>query len=223
MSDGKKSNRMRLGVGWILGIVVALGVSGLEAKEPKEPLTVGESLPAEARSLEMATPSGESAKLESLMAEEGLLVVFTSNTCPYSTDWRDRLPQLGDQGDRLKVGLAIVNANERKRKSDDSPEAMAAQAEAHFEGRKYWIDAESRLADLLGAARTPEAFLFDGEGKLIYHGQIDDHSGPQEKVTHHFLRDAMDAMVNGEEVPATTAPLGCSILRPRKRRPRPKS
>lgn len=216
-------NRTRW-IGWAVAACLALTVgTGSAPLWAVEPLPIGGDFPAAAAALELTNTDGEAVRLGDLWKPQGLLVVFTSNSCPYSMDWRDRLPRLGKLGDELEIGLAVVNSNARKRRAADSLEAMKTQREEHFPTVAYHVDVESRLADLLGAARTPEVFLFDGDKKLVYHGQIDDVSGPIEKVERHFLRDAMQGLALGEAIPEATAPLGCAILRPRKRRPKPGS
>lgn len=198
-------------------------------------LPIGAPLPDEARTLELAPvavdpeavgPDITAADitprpLADWRREAGLLVIFAANTCPYVTDWADRFPRLAALGQERGIGVVVVNSNARKRKTDDSPEAMADFAREHLGGLPYLLDEGSKLADLLGAERTPEALLFDGEWKLVYRGQVDDHSGPFAEVEEHYLRDAMGALLGEGPMPEATPPLGCKILRPRQRRPRP--
>ena len=184
-----------------------------------EPLAIGATLPKEARDFSLESPDdGISSSLGGLAAPGGLLVIFTANTCAYSVDWQDRIPVLAGLAEQHHIGFALINSNARKRKSDDSPAAMSELARRAFPGITYWIDRQSRLADLLGATRTPEVFLFDAEQRLVYQGVIDDHSGPISEVQRHLTRDALNALVSASPMPESTAPIGCAILRPRKRR-----
>lgn len=213
--------------------LLLLGLLFLEPWDPgsadarSEPIGLGAPLPAAAAQIELVSTEEERVTLDSLVGERGLLVLFTSNTCPYSVDWRDRIPGLDARGRERKIPLVLVNSNAGSRRSDDSPEAMAEQAAEHFAPTRYYVDADSKLADLLGASRTPEAFLFDARRLLVYHGVIDDHSGPMERVTRHYLTDAMDALAAGrpladEGLTTSTEPLGCKIRRPRVRRAKPR-
>ncbi|MEO1369608.1 MAG: redoxin family protein, partial [Acidobacteriota bacterium] len=148
----------------------------------------------------------------------GLAVVFLSNACPYVLDWADRIPRLAAQAAERGVGLILVNSNAGKRRAMDSPEEMVRFAERYLGDLPYFLDEGARLADLLGAERTPEAFLFDADLRLAYRGPFDDHSGPFDRVTAHWLRDAVDAMVLGEvEAPESQPALGCKVQRPRRR------
>lgn len=205
-------------LGALLGI--SLG-NGLFAEEEHHPfgLQIGESLPTEALEHELLGLDDSRSRLGELWGAKGALLVFTSNTCPYSTDWQDRLPPLAAEAARGEVGFVVINANARKRKNDDSPEAMAALAEEQDWSFPYWIDEASGLADRLGAQRTPEVFLFDGQKKLVYRGAPDDHSGPLEAVTQHWAGDALGNLIAGTEVAVSSSPaVGCKILRPRKPR-----
>ncbi len=183
-------------------------------------LDVGEPLSASARAIDLTDLDGQTGSLASLWQTNGALVVFAANTCPYVLDWLDRLPGLAASAASREVSFVLVNANARRRTSDDAPDAMRALADEHGFTFPYWIDHDAKLADALGASRTPEAFLFDGTGKLVYHGAIDDHSGPLDRVSEHWTRDALDQMLAGEVVTTpSSAPIGCAVQRPRRRRP----
>ena len=76
----------------------------------------------------------------------------------------------------------------------------------------YVMDATSEVAKAFGAARTPEAFLFDAQGKLVYHGAVDDNVESAEKVSKTYLKDALDSVVAGKEVSVKeTKAVGCGI------------
>ncbi|MEM1182026.1 MAG: redoxin family protein [Acidobacteriota bacterium] len=147
----------------------------------------------------------------------GLVVVFLSNTCPYVVDWADRIPQLAAQAAERGVGVALVNSNAGKRRATDSPEEMGRFAEKHLGELPYLLDEGAKLADLVGAERTPEAFLYDAELKLVYRGPFDDHSGPFDRVTQPGLRDAVAALAAGVDGPESQPALGCKVQRPRRR------
>ncbi|MEM8934469.1 MAG: hypothetical protein AAGE94_24965, partial [Acidobacteriota bacterium] len=148
----------------------------------------------------------------------GLLVLFVSNQCPYVVDWADRFARFEALGHERQIGIAIVNSNARRRDSTDAPEAMASFAAEHLGNLPYLLDEGSRLADLLDARRTPEAVLYDADLREVYRGLIDDHSGPFDAVGQHHLRDAFDGLVGLGPMPESTAPLGCSVQRPRRSR-----
>lgn len=76
----------------------------------------------------------------------------------------------------------------------------------------YVVDATSNLARAFGATKTPEAFLFDRDGKLVYHGAIDDNADEPSKVENAYLKLALDAVLNGGVVAVKeTKSIGCTI------------
>jgi thioredoxin-related protein len=75
------------------------------------------------------------------------------------------------------------------------------------------VDETSDVARAFGARRTPEAFLFDAKGLLIYHGGIDDNAFDADEATKNYLKDAIDALLAGHEVKIKeTKSQGCGIL-----------
>ncbi|MCJ7567453.1 MAG: hypothetical protein MUO58_07925, partial [Anaerolineales bacterium] len=75
-------------------------------------------------------------------------------------------------------------------------------------------DAEHAVADLYGAVTTPHFFVIDENGVLRYRGAPDDTSFRQREPTVYYLKDAMEALLNGREPnPAETAGYGCTIIR----------
>jgi peroxiredoxin len=89
---------------------------------------------------------------------------------------------------------------------------MQARAKERGFAFPYVVDATSDVARAFGAARTPEVFLFDKEGKLVYHGAVDDNGQDAAKVDKAYLKDALDAVAGGKAVPvAETKSIGCSI------------
>lgn len=209
-----------------LGLLTTIGA----AWATEQGLGIGDTLGAEALALPLASPlpvsEAETASTASTLAdhwgENGVMVVFAANVCPYVQDWLDRLPRMADFAVANDIGFVVVNANARRRTSDDSPEAMAALAAEHGFDFPYLIDRDARLADALGAMRTPEVFLFDGDKTLVYQGAIDDRSGPFDEVTAHWALDALRQMSAGDSITTpSSAAIGCSVLRPRRRRPPP--
>ena len=110
------------------------------------------------------------------------------------------------------VQLIAINANDASKYPDDSFEKMKERAnEKHF-NFPYLRDESQQVARAYGAERTPEVFLFDKAGTLTYHGAIDDNYDQPKAVKVKFLREALDATLNGK-VPTKpeTQPVGCTI------------
>jgi hypothetical protein len=113
-----------------------------------------------------------------------------------------------------EVGLVLLNANEGDRDGSNSFASMQGYAKEQGYQWTYAVDEKSVLADAFGASRTPECFLFDKNGKLVYHGAIDDSPGDPGSVKRHHLKEAIDEMIEGKEVTTKeTRSVGCSINR----------
>lgn len=174
--------------------------------------------------LELANATREddaSIALGSVATEQGLLVIFTSNTCPFvvgngpkSEGWEGRYREIVALAGKLKVGIALVNSNEAKRAQGESIEEMRARAKNYKYQALYLLDQDHKLADAFGARTTPHVFLFDATQTLVYLGAIDDNVDSAKKVQKTWLKDAMIAMVGRQPIPkAQTKSVGCSIKR----------
>ena len=148
------------------------------------------------------------------MGKNGLLVIFSCNTCPWVINWEDRYNELHDLARKNDVGMIVVNSNEAQRGEEDSFEAMATHAKENNYSFPYVVDTNSELADAFGATRTPHVYLFDKDMKLVYRGAIDDNAKDKSAVAKPYLKSAIENMTNGKLIdPATTRSLGCTIKR----------
>jgi peroxiredoxin len=138
------------------------------------------------------------------------LVVFTCNHCPYALAWHDRIAAVARDYPNVKV--LAVSSNDAVRYPRDSYEAMRERVQA--EGgwpMPYLYDETQDVARAYGAKTTPDCFLIDAQGRVVYRGAPDaDHEDPSQNAA--WLRDAIDATLAGS-APATaqTTPVGCSI------------
>ncbi len=169
----------------------------------------------------MANIDNSMHSLESLKGENGLLVVFSCNTCPFvigregkSEGWEGRYNGLHEQAKALGVEMVLINSNEAKRTGDDSMAAMSKHAKAVAYTMPYLLDEEHKLADAFGARTTPHVYLFNKDLKLAYKGAIDDNVDNAKEVKEHYLSNAMMNMVKGKKAkPESTKAIGCSIKR----------
>lgn len=176
-------------------------------------LEIGEKFPEHSEKLECSVNGNENT-ISSFEKENGLLVIFSCNTCPFVVAWEDRYPMLSKIAEENKIGFILVNSNHLKRNGDDSKEAMAAHAKKHNYNWPYLIDEESSLANAFGAQTTPHVFLFDKDRKLVYKGAIDDNYKDAAAVEEFYLRDALNSLGQDKEIEVKeTRNLGCSIKR----------
>jgi thioredoxin-related protein len=182
-------------------------------------LEIGASAPS--ADMEMMDVSGKNMSLNQIKKENGLLVIFSCNTCPFvvgngekSEGWEKRYPEIGKIAERAKVGMVLVNSNEAKRENDDSYQNMQKHAQLMNYPCAYVVDKNSELADAFGALTTPHVYLFDKDMKLVYKGAIDDNVDDSKAVKEPYLRNALSNLAAGKAIdPNATRQLGCSIKR----------
>lgn len=158
-------------------------------------------------------PSGRIFTRDDLLGDRGLLVVFLCNHCPFVKHIRHGLAEFArDQAGR-GVGIVAISSNDVQRYPADAPGLMAVEAREAGYTFPYLYDATQEVALAYGAACTPDFFLHDGDGKLVYRGQFDgSRPGNDVPVTGADLRRAMDALVEGREISPDQIPsVGCNI------------
>ena len=164
---------------------------------------------------------GKSHSLLSLKGENGLLVIFSCNTCPFvvgngtkTEGWEGRYNGLAELAESLNIGMVLVNSNEAKRKGDDSFLAMKRHAAEAGYTMPYVVDEGSKLANACGARTTPHVFLYDKNMVLTYRGSIDDNVNRAEDVKENHLIKALMRMAEGKKIKTQeTKAVGCSIKR----------
>jgi hypothetical protein len=179
---------------------------------PIEPLPLGSPIPKP--EVKMKDISGKELSLAEAKTDKGLLVMFSCNTCPYVIKNQTRTYEVLKYAKGMGVGVAVLNSNEAMRGDEDSYDAMKAYAKSQGYHWSYLVDQNHVVADAFGANRTPECFLFDGSGKLVYHGAIDDNPNNADAVTRKHLISAIDEMNAGKDVSVKeTRSVGCTIKR----------
>lgn len=177
-----------------------------------DPLPLGSTMPK--AEVKMKDVSGKEVSLQDAKTSKGLLVMFSCNTCPYVIKNQDRTNEVCKYAQDNGIGVAILNSNEAKRSADDSFDDMKSYAKDQGYKWYYLVDNNSALADAFGANRTPECFLFNGEGKLVYHGAIDDNPSDAGAVSRKHLIMAIDEMKTGKDISVKqTKSVGCTIKR----------
>jgi len=160
--------------------------------------------------------SGKMLTLQDVAGENGLLVIFSCNTCPWVSKWEDRYNPIADQAKQAGIGTIALNPNERIRDRGESLEDMKARAQKQNYDFYYALDKDHKIADAFGASRTPHVFLFDKDMTLVYMGAIDDNANSAENVEEPYLSNAIEALVNGQPIStSSTRSLGCTIKRTR--------
>ncbi|MDX6500924.1 MAG: hypothetical protein QOG23_4184 [Blastocatellia bacterium] len=152
--------------------------------------------------------AGAERSLKSLTGKNGAVLIFISVQCPVSNGYNERMEKLA-QVYQAK-GINVIGINSNVTESIAAVKAHAADKHLTFTVLK---DDGNKIADRLGATRTPEAYVIDAGGKLVYHGRID-NSQNTANITSNDLREALDEMLGGRAITKTGgAAFGCSIKR----------
>ena len=175
-------------------------------------LPIGSEIPK--AEIKLKDISGKEVSLKDASKANGLLVMFSCNTCPYVVKNQQRTNEICQYALKNNIGVVLVNSNEGNRADADSYEAMQAYAKKQEYGWYYVVDKGSELADAFDAKRTPETFLFNKDGKLVYHGAIDDNPSEAGNVSRRHLKEAIAETLAGKEVSVKTSrSVGCGIKR----------
>lgn len=151
---------------------------------------------------------GKDHSLASLKGKYGTVLIFVAVQCPVSNAYNERMEKLAQDYKARGINVVGINANSSESAAD--VKKHAAEKSLTFPILK---DDGNKIADTLGATRTPEAYFLDAGNKLIYHGRID-NSRDLSQVNSSELREALDLTLAGKPVTKTTAnAFGCSIRR----------
>ena len=150
--------------------------------------------------------------LKDCMGENGLLVMFICNHCPYVIAIRQRIirdcSQLADYG----IGSVAIMSNDTENYPDDSFENMQKIAKQFNYPFPYLIDTTQQVAKSYGAVCTPDFFGYNKDFKLQYRGQLDDSRKEQVDGANRDLFEAMKLISKTGNGPRDQFPsMGCSI------------
>ena len=157
--------------------------------------------------------SGNTITLADFSGKAGLLVMFICQHCPFVKHVQNELAKLGQDYVPKGVGVLAISANSVQTHPDDRPENLKAMALELGFNFPYCYDETQATAKNYTAACTPDFFLFDGELKLAYRGQLDDsRPGNNQPVTGKDLRAALEALLVGQSIGSEQRPsIGCNI------------
>ncbi|MGE3776569.1 MAG: redoxin domain-containing protein [Pirellulaceae bacterium] len=189
-------------------LLMASGATGMADSRAAGAPAVG----ARVESFTLHDSRGALWSLDDVRDQKVVVVVFLGTECPLVQLYAERLNTLAAKYAGQHVAFVAVNANQQ-----DSLSEINRFAKEH--GIRFPIlkDSANRVADQLGASRTPEVFVLDAERRLRYHGRIDDqytYGIQRTKVEHAYLQDAIDGLLAGRELPTVqTEVVGCLIGR----------
>jgi len=187
-----------------LVIIALAAVAGSSSTDLPAPPTIGTII----NDFKLPDADGAEHSLKALMGKKGTVVIFIATKCPVSNAYNDRMEKLAEDYKARGINVIGINAN-------STEPAAEVKSHAAEKGLKFTIlkDDGNKIADRLGATRTPEAYVLDTNFKLLYHGRID-NSQKVEGITSNDVREALDEMLAGKAISKTGgAAFGCSIKR----------
>lgn len=157
--------------------------------------------------------TGASTSLSDFAGSKALLVIFLCQHCPFVIHIKSELAHLGKDYVEKGVGIVAISANDAEKYPQDDPEHLKAMAQELNLNFPLCYDETQVIARAYQAACTPDFFLFDGDFKLVYRGQLDSsRPGNDEPVTGADLRAAINAVLAGQPVSEDQKPsIGCNI------------
>lgn len=159
---------------------------------------------------------GKNISLKNYPDAKGFIIVFTSNSCPFAKLYTGRMNELNEIYKTQHIPLLAVNSLDTTLFANESFAAMKEHAESAAFNFPYLHDPMQIVLRKFKADRTPEAFVIwkvNSHWKIEYHGAIDDNGAEPDKVTHHYVTDAIDELLTGKQVTtAETHSVGCTIF-----------
>ena len=189
---------------FVIIALAAVAGSGRNGSDLPAPPAIGTAID----DFKLPDADGAEHSLKSLTGKHGAVIIFVATKCPVSNAYNDRMEKLAQDYKAKGVNVIGINSNNTE---------PAAEVKSHA-GEKHLTftilkDDGNKIADRLGATRTPEAYVIDASGKLVYHGRIDNAQNPA-NITSSDLREALDEMLAGKPIQKTTSvAFGCSIKR----------
>lgn len=176
---------------------------------PSTMLALGTSAP----DFSLSDAAGHTVSLADFAGSKALLVAFICNHCPYVKHVAAGLAQLARDYQPRGVAVVGINSNDASAYPDDAPAKMRDEVTLRGYTFPYLFDESQAVAKAYRAACTPDFYVFDGQRRLVYRGQLD-ASRPENgvPVTGEDLRRALDAVLAGHAPTAEQRPsIGCNI------------
>jgi hypothetical protein len=155
--------------------------------------------------------NGQPISLSTYPSCSGLVIVFTSNACPYDEYYRNRINAIA-KSYTDKVPVLLVNSSPDATENNDSMEKKAKQLNLTI---PYLADKNQTVMTMLNAKKSPEVFLLKNNGEkfsVVYRGAIDDNPQVEADVRHSYLKDAIDIMLANQTVATPEVrPVGCNL------------
>ncbi|QRQ99669.1 redoxin domain-containing protein [Dyadobacter sandarakinus] len=201
-----------------LALIIILHGYGSQAADQPETLKIGAAAP----DFNLQGVDGKRYSLKTFAAADILAIVFTCNHCPTAQAYENRIKGLVNDYKAKKVAVVAISSNDPKAirldelgytDLSDTYEEMKIRARDMAYNFPYLYDGDDQKTALAyGPVATPHIFIFDKNRKLQYTGRIDDVEKPSGTPKNLDAKNAIDALLAGQPVPApATKTFGCSM------------
>ena len=192
----------------LLSLFAAMPFVACQAAETIPSVSIGSKIAG----FELTDYQGKKWNSSQVQATHGVALVFLGTQCPLAKIYTARINQLENEFKKSGIVFLAVSPNVQ-----DSLEMMASFARKHKLEMPFLKDPDQSLAKAVGATRTPEVCLLNGQNQLVYRGRIDDQYGigyVREEPQSYELKDAIESLVSGKPVKKSEVPaVGCLIGR----------
>jgi peroxiredoxin len=158
---------------------------------------------------------GKMLSLSQFPKAKGFIIIFTCNHCPFAKLYPERLNQLNAKYKLLGVPLIAISSTDTIMYEEDTYPKMISKAKKEHFNFPYLFDELQTVAKNFNAQKTPHAFIIWKENNkwlVKYNGAVDDNGMEPEKVSTHYVADAVDALLKGKQVDIKeTKSIGCQI------------
>ncbi|OIN57682.1 thioredoxin family protein [Arsenicibacter rosenii] len=153
--------------------------------------------------------------LQDYRTQKGVIVVFTSNHCPFAKSYEDRIQSVNQRYGGQGYPVVAIQSNDPAAYEDDSFDNMKARSRERSYSFPYLFDETQQVARLFGVTKTPQVYVLKqtgGQFTLQYTGAIDDNPQDANSVRVRYLEDALTSLIAGKAViNPVTRPIGCAI------------
>jgi len=167
--------------------------------------------PSDIFSLTLISVDRDSYSLNDLRKSKGSVIVFLQPECPFCNSYGRTLKRLDSICMQKKLSFIGVVSGENYSEAE-----IKMYMDKHHLVNPILLDPDFRLQKQLNATITPEAFLINNRGEMLYRGMIDNWGYEigkvRAKVTDHYLLDAIEAYLQNKPIaPDSTKAIGCYI------------
>ena len=159
--------------------------------------------------------SGKSIPFYSYKNSKAIVLIFTSNNCPYSKLYEQRIMDLANEYTSKNISFMLINSNNSSLSKDETVEKMVIKAKESGFKIPYFADKQLVAKKIFQAEKTPEAFVVtDVKGALsvVYRGAIDDNPQSPQEAEDNYIKMALNNLLVNKVSPVTfNRPTGCRI------------